>query len=249
MGLGPKSVSAVPAGMRVYTVGDIHGCLPQLERLHAVIAADAASYSGDKTIVYLGDYIDRGPDSCGVIERLVSSPLDGFTSRYLKGNHEAAFLDFLREPQSYRAWRVHGAPETLMSYGVRPPLFDAPEAFEAARDSLAEKIPASHLDFLRGLEMSLVIGDYAFVHAGIRPGLALDDQTEYDLLWIREEFVSCTSAHPKVIVHGHTPVEAPLNLHNRIAVDTGAYATGILTAAVLEGEGRRFLPAGRTLQN
>jgi serine/threonine protein phosphatase 1 len=245
VGIRPRREAAVPAGMRVYTVGDIHGCRDQLDRLHAKIAEDGARFDGEKQLIYLGDYIDRGPDSRGVIEHLLTRTPEGFSPRFLKGNHEAALLDFLASASSYRAWRNYGAPETLLSYGVRPPLFDSMDMFEAARDALADALPASHLQFLRTLKTDIVIADYAFVHAGIRPGLSIDEQSEQDLLWIREEFVNCNSPHDKVIVHGHTPVASPLDLHNRIAVDTGVYATGVLSCVVLEGTGRRFIQAGR----
>jgi serine/threonine protein phosphatase 1 len=245
LGFGPKREARVPAGMRLYTIGDIHGCAALLDRLHARIEADAASYVGEKRIIYLGDYVDRGPDSRGVIDRLIGSVPKGFSARYVKGNHDQALLDFLRDAEAYRTWRSYGAPETLLSYDVRPPLFDSSEKFEEARIALAAQLPPAHLAFLRALESAVVVGDYAFVHAGIRPGTNIEDQSDQDLLWIRDEFLACTSAHEKVVVHGHTPISAPIRLHNRIGLDTGAYATGILSCAVLEGAECRFIQAGR----
>jgi len=246
LGFGPKREAArVPDGMRVYTIGDIHGCAAVLDSLHAAIEQDAVPFAGEKLLVYLGDYTDRGPDSRGVIERLSSGAPEGFSTRYVKGNHDAAFLEFLANAETYRAWRSYGAPETLLSYGVRPPRFDSFEHFEEARQALAAALPPAHLRFLRGLEPMVICGDYAFVHAGIRPGLDMDSQTEQDLLWIRDDFLSCTQAFEKVIVHGHTPVPQPQSLRNRIAVDTGVYATGVLSCVVLEGAGRRFIQAGR----
>ena len=245
LGFGPKRQARAPEGMRIYTVGDIHGCAALLDRLHAHIEADAASYAGEKRIVYLGDYVDRGPDSRGVIDRLIGSVPKGFSAHYVKGNHDQALLDFLRDAEAYRTWRSYGAPETLMSYGVRPPLFNSHEKFEEARKAFEIRVPPEHLDFLRALESVVVLGDYAFVHAGIRPGTTIEDQTDQDLLWIRDDFLNCTSTHEKVVVHGHTPISAPVRLHNRIGLDTGAYATGILSCAVLEDTECRFIQAGR----
>jgi len=243
LGFGPRREAQAPQGMRIYTIGDIHGCAGVLDRLHARIEADAENFTGDKLIVYLGDYVDRGPDSRGVIERLIGAVPKGFSARYVKGNHDQALLDFLANSETYRAWRSFGAPETLLSYGVRPPLFDATEKFEEARLALQAALPPAHLSFLRALESVIVFGDYAFVHAGIRPGTSLEDQTDDDLLWIRDDFLNCTTPHEKVVVHGHTPISAPIRLKNRIGVDTGAYATGILSCAVLEGSECRFLQA------
>jgi len=231
--------------MRIYTIGDIHGCAAQLDRLHARIEVDATSYPGEKVIIYLGDYVDRGPDSRGVIDRLIGNIPKGFSARYVKGNHDQALLDFLGDAEAYRTWRSYGAPETLLSYGVRPPLFDSSEKFEEARKAFEAQLPPAHLAFLRSLESAVVLGDYAFVHAGIRPGMNIEDQTDEDLLWIRDDFLNCRSAHEKVVVHGHTPISAPIRLHNRIAVDTGAYATGILSCAVLENTECRFIQVGR----
>ena len=245
LGFGPKKQARVPEGMRIYTIGDVHGCVSQLDRLHERIESDAASFAGEKVIVYLGDYVDRGPDSRGVIDRLIGSIPKGLSARYVKGNHDQALLDFLGDAEAYRSWRSFGAPETLLSYGVRPPLFDSHEKFEEARQAFQTALPPAHLAFLRRLESTVVLGDYAFVHAGIRPGTNIEDQTDADLLWIRDDFLNCTSAHEKVVVHGHTPISAPVRLHNRIGLDTGAYATGILSCAVLEEAECRFIQVGR----
>ena len=231
--------------MRIYTIGDIHGCAALLDRLHERIEDDARSFAGEKAIVYLGDYVDRGPDSRGVIDRLIGRVPKGLSARYVKGNHDQALLDFLGDAEAYRTWRSFGAPETLLSYGVRPPLFDSREKFEEARVAFEAALPSEHLTFLRRLESAIVVGDYAFVHAGIRPGTNIEDQSDADLLWIRDDFLNYTSAHEKVVVHGHTPIAAPIRLHNRIGVDTGAYATGILSCAVLEEAECRFIQVGR----
>lgn len=226
--------------MRLYAVGDIHGCLPQLEQLLELIARDSHGARGRNHVVFVGDYIDRGPDSKGVIDRLLA-PMRGFTTTWLLGNHDQTLLDFLGDPSLYREWKNFGAAETLVSYGVSPPRFDDDAAFAVARDQLRQCMPDEHIAFLRRLEEWAVFGDYFFVHAGIRPGIPLDQQDKQDLMWIRGEFLDSQSDFGKVIVHGHTPVDQPESKPNRIGIDTGAYATGRLTAVVLEGTERRFL--------
>jgi serine/threonine protein phosphatase 1 len=229
-----------PENMRIYAVGDVHGCLPQLERLLESIGRDVKDWKGLRRLVFLGDYIDRGPDSKGVVERLRSS-FESFETSFLLGNHDQTLLDFLDDPSVFRAWRDYGARETLMSYGVVPPRFDDDDAFVKTRDALRDALPAEHEVFLRGLELSVSHGDYCFVHAGVRPGVALEKQAREDLLWIRDEFLLSSTDFGKVVVHGHTPTQDPVRRKNRIGVDTGAYATGRLTCAVLEGTSVRFL--------
>jgi len=243
----PRKIAAVPDGMRVYAVGDIHGRLDLLDALHHMIGDDSAGAPSERMLVYVGDYIDRGPDSKGVIDRLLS-PLEGFKSRRLKGNHDQSLLEFLDEPLHYRQWKDYGARETLRSYGVAPPRFDNPDELSAARDALAEALPAKHLEFLDQLELSFEIGDYFFAHAGVRPGLPLAKQSPDDLMWIREQFLSSNADFGKVVVHGHTPTTEPQKRHNRIGIDTGAYATGRLTCAVLEGSQCRFLHTGHSVR-
>jgi serine/threonine protein phosphatase 1 len=243
MGLAKRAPARLPGNMRAYAVGDIHGCARLLDIMHERIAEDAKDAPSDKHIVYLGDYIDRGHDSKGVIDRVTKSVPAGFTAHYIKGNHDAALLDFLEDPETYRAWRSFGAADTLLSYHVRPPLFDSEGQRIAARDALRKALPQDHLAFFRGLELKVTLGDYVFVHAGVRPGIPLEGQSEEDLLWIRDEFLSSTEPHGKVVVHGHTPLNAPVHTSNRISVDTGAYATGVLTCAMLEGTTCRFLQA------
>lgn len=243
MGWTKPPAPKVPPNMRVYAVGDIHGCAGLLDILHDGIARDAVEFAGEKRIVYLGDFIDRGPDSKGVIERLMHRVPNGFRAHYVKGNHDVAALDFLDDPETYRLWRSFGAGDTLLSYGIRPPLYEAVEQMTVARDAFRRALPAEHLAFLKGLELKVTIGDYVFVHAGVRPGVPLEKQSEEDLLWIREEFLYSSAPQEKTVVHGHTPLPAPVRTQNRVSVDTGAYATGVLTAAVLEGESCRFLQA------
>jgi len=239
-----RDMRSVPAGLRVYAVGDIHGRLDLLDTIQEKIIRDSEGGSGDRIIVYLGDYIDRGADSKGVIERLLAQPPKGFAARYLKGNHDQSLLDFLDDPSHYRMWKDYGARETLLSYGVLPPRGENDVVLAKARDDLASALPESHLEFVRALELSATIGDYFFVHAGVRPGLPLAKQSPQDLMWIREEFLTSSSDFGKVVVHGHSPSSMPVKRPNRIGVDTGAYATGRLSCVVLEGAECRFLQTG-----
>ena len=237
------AASHVPRGMRVYAVGDIHGRLDLLDQLLCQIERDAASGADlVKYLVFLGDYVDRGPDSAMVIERLSGALLPGFGAIHLRGNHEAAMLEFINKPEAGADWLEYGGRATLASYGVPAPAEDAPpEHVAEARQRFAEALPAHHRTFLAGLRSSIAIGDYLFVHAGIRPGLPLHRQRDEDLMWIRREFLTSHLDHGKVVVHGHTIAEQPEIRFNRIGIDTGAYASNRLTALVLEGGDRRFL--------
>jgi serine/threonine protein phosphatase 1 len=233
-------LAAVPPGTRVYAVGDIHGCSQELDRLTAAIVRDGEDWIGERRLIYMGDYVDRGPDSKGVVDRLLNPP-DGFIVQCLRGNHDQTLLDFLGDPAIYMSWRDFGARQTLVSYGVTPPLFDKATALKEARDRFQDALPGAHRDFFESLALSTTIGDYFFAHAGVRPGVALDEQLPEDLLWARDEFLFSSAEFGKVIVHGHTPATVPVRRRNRIGIDTGAYATGKLTAAVLEGTECRFL--------
>lgn len=232
----------VPPGRRVYAIGDIHGEDALLERLLRQIRADAKATSGCQPVaVFLGDYIDRGPMSFEVIDRLINQPLPGFETVFLKGNHEAMMLDFLAGPPD-PLWLFNGGAETLHSYGVEGFwMFADAASLEAARRGLEAALPPSHLAFLNNLALSHVEGDYAFVHAGVRPGVPLAEQRAQDLLWIRAPFLNARGDLGHRIVHGHTIVAQPEQHANRIAVDTGAFATGRLSCVVLEGETVRFL--------
>ena len=236
-----------PAQHRIYAIGDIHGRLDLLTVLHGDILADreAKPHDGTDVVVYLGDYVDRGPYSREVIECLLSDPLPGFTAVHLMGNHDEAMLRFLEDVTIGPGWASFGGESTLLSYGVRTtPDMIGMRRFESMRQQLVEKIPQRHVAFLRGLELSYQAGDYLFAHAGIRPGVPLDRQEPEDLLWIRETFLLSGVDHGKVVVHGHTPTDAPEVRPNRIGIDTGAFASGILTCLVLDGEERRFLSTG-----
>ncbi len=229
----------MPAGTRVYAVGDVHGRADLLEPLLGWIAEDHAGRGGEATltIVFLGDLIDRGPASAKVIDLLVGADRVAAEHHVLGGNHEEMLLAILGgESEGVVAWLDHGGAETLESYGVDPARFwDDPDALPRV---LRSAIPSRHLALLRALRDQVRIGDYLFVHAGIRPGVPLDEQTGRDLRWIRKEFLTSAADHGPVVVHGHTIVPKVDYRHNRIAIDTGAYRTGRLTALGLEGEAR-----------
>lgn len=236
------SGARVPAGSRVYAIGDIHGCAAQLRALHRLIEQDAASAPARRVAVYVGDYIDRGPDVQETVDLLTQQPLAGFESVHLIGNHEVFLLQLLEDPGVALSWLMNGGEATCRSYGVDP--YAAPDLadrFAWLRRELARRLPKRHLRFFRDLRFHHTEGDYLFVHAGIRPGVALEDQEPSDLLWMREPFLSWELDHGKVVVHGHTPTQEPVLRHNRIGIDTGACFGRLLTAVVLEDDTQRFL--------
>lgn len=242
----PSGPPSVPDGVRVYAIGDIHGECKLLERMLEAIRADAAEHPPESTIlVFLGDYIDRGPDTKGVLDILTATPMPGCTLHYLAGNHEAAMVDFLAGRAGAMEWLGFGGMETVASYGLTPPRAATPALLARLQAELPERMPSAHLDFLNGLDHSCVIGDYGFVHAGIRPGRPFAAQNPIDLLRIREPFLSYPHQHDHVIVHGHTINATPENLPNRIGIDTGAYATGVLTALRLVGTEQGFIQVRR----
>jgi serine/threonine protein phosphatase 1 len=231
----------VPAGERVYCIGDIHGRLDLLQSLHERILEDSADFPGDKTVVYLGDYIDRGEGSREIIDLLIETPLDGFSTVHLLGNHEQSLLDFLDHPRAVAGWLHWGGRETLLSYGIQAPPVPSRQQLEMLRDELETSLPESHFEFYSQLALMHQAGNYCFVHAGIRPGIPLQEQRDEDLLWIREDFTESKSVHEKIIVHGHT-ISPQVEQHpNRIGIDTGAYATGVLTCLVLENTEWRLI--------
>ncbi len=235
-------VATVPDGLRVYAIGDIHGRADLLDELHRMIRDDAAGWEGDRIIVYLGDYIDRGMHNREVLDTLVHHPLSGFRSIHLIGNHEAVLLQFLQDAEIARDWLKFGGETTLASYGVRLQRSRATiDSLLEAKATLQNNMPPEHLSFLRGLRLNYWIGDYMFVHAGVRPGVPLDRQDGNDMIWIRNSFLKSREDFGKVVVHGHTPMLAPEIRANRISIDTGAFFSGHLTALVLEGGTRRFL--------
>lgn len=225
----------LPEGVRVYAFGDIHGRSDLLEKMFTVIDADIAENPVDRPIeVFLGDYIDRGPDSAHTIDLLLERSLYSETV-FLRGNHEAFFLEVLRDPAKIDLWRQLGGQQTLISYGVRPTLNPNPAEQASLISKLMQIMPADHLRFLQNLKPFFVCGDFFFVHGGVRPGIPLTEQEESDLLWIRNEFLDSDENFGKYIVHGHTPVEKPDMRPNRINIDTGAYATGNLTLLTIQG--------------
>jgi serine/threonine protein phosphatase 1 len=226
--------------LRLYVIGDIHGRLDLLERAITTIRRDIEEHGDAALTVTLGDYIDRGPNSCGVLERLSTNP---FATPYtaLKGNHEALLETFLADPEIGEHWRTLGGLETLHSYGVSVNLLMMSKNYGEAAARLREALPFKHFEFLRSLKTSYVHGKYFLCHAGVRPGIPLERQSEEDLIWIRDEFLNSKVDFGKIIVHGHTPVPEPEVLPNRFNVDTGAFATGKLTCLVLEDGTHRFL--------
>lgn len=231
-----EEAAAFPDGRVGYAVGDIHGCADLLAALLTRLEEGLLPISREPpVIIFLGDYVDRGPDSRGVIDLLLSGRPYGFERRFLRGNHEQAMERFLRDPLGGRAWLSHGGLETLASYGVQPPAIGAAEAILAAAAALRQTMPEAHLTFLRRLDSYCLIGDYAFVHAGVDPEKSLAEQDDADLLWIRDRFLTSPKSFSHKVVHGHTPVAKPYLDHRRIGLDTGAYVTGILSAARFEG--------------
>lgn len=237
--------AAVPDEHRVYVVGDIHGRADLLADLIARIAADAGRYpDAVKQIVYLGDYVDRGPHSRQVIDAVLDAALPGFSRIALMGNHEEAMLAFLVDPVDNAEWvGPFGGAATLLSYGVAlAPGVPTPERLRQAADALEEALPARHRQFLEDLADRHALGDFLFVHAGIDPGRPLADQRPQDLRWIREPFLSRREPLEKVVVHGHTITETAEYHPNRIALDTGAYFSDRLTCLVLDGRKKTLLP-------
>ena len=244
-----SSSAALPDDTRVYAVGDVHGCRDLLRELHELILADAAAApEGRKRVVYLGDYVDRGPDSAGVVELLLAARDGGLgediETIHLKGNHEDFLLRFLADAETGGYWILNGGGATMKSYGVdRVPnlLGTAFADLGPLSAAFGEALPSSDRAFFEGLRLNHIEGDYLFVHAGIMPGRDLHRQSEADMLWIREPFLSSDADHGRMVVHGHSPVAAPQLLDNRINIDTGAVWSGRLTALVLYGAERELL--------
>lgn len=232
---------AMPANVRAYAIGDIHGEAGLLRDLLDRIVEDCERLpQAEIHLVFLGDYIDRGPDSKGVVELLTQYRSLDTNFHFLKGNHEDAMLAIIDgNEDDLPGWLRFGGRQTLASYGISERAIAMGGPF--LRAEFAEKVPPHHLAFLTDLKLSVELGDYLFVHAGIRPGVPIDQQDERDLMWIRREFMTFVGSHPKMIVHGHTISEHVELMPNRIGVDTGAYASGILSAVALEGSGRRVL--------
>lgn len=235
---------AVSDGTVVWAVGDIHGRLDLLQPLVEAMVADLhASTAARKVVVFLGDYIDRGPDSRGVLRLLAGlTAVQGIEWRFLKGNHEQAMLGFLEDPSTGAKWCEYGGDNALRSYGLRvPDLAHRTEAWARVAADLQHKLSAREIAFLENLELSVTVGDYFFSHAGARPGVALARQSAEDLMWIRQPFLNSQTAFEQVVVHGHTPSKAVHSDARRIGIDTKAYDSGVLTGLRLEGRERALL--------
>jgi serine/threonine protein phosphatase 1 len=229
------------AGRLIYAIGDIHGradlAMAMVDQIIEDCEGRRDGFADRPMIVFLGDYVDRGRQSREVIDFVLDAREDDrFEVRCLLGNHEEAMLDFMDRRTGGSGWAKRGGKATLESYGVRVP-FDPDDraAWSAAREQLLVHVPPAHVAFLRALEMMIICGDILFVHAGVRPGVALDKQDKTDMLWIRSEFLTCEEPFEKLIVHGHTPIEHAFMGPHRIGLDTGAYASGLLSAARFDG--------------
>lgn len=244
-------VTRVPEGTCIYAIGDIHGRFDLLCDLLEQIREDASTLPDgtERTLVFLGDYIDRGFQSRQIVDLFLSDELSDFKTVYLMGNHEQALLNFIQDPSFGEKWALYGGSETLYSYGVQPPARGLASVGQAvARDQwlsiwnqFRSSISDQHLAFYRDLKFSYTIGDYIFVHAGLRPGVSIDQQLEDDVIWIREEFLLDTEQFDKLVVHGHTPADYIHHDDRRIGLDTGAYMTGRLTAARFEADQVSYL--------
>jgi serine/threonine protein phosphatase 1 len=224
----------LPEGIRIYAIGDVHGRADLLERVFTGIDRHIAAHPIERPIqVLVGDYIDRGPNSREVLDRLIGRAKSN-EMILLKGNHETFILDFLRNPSMLQSWSQMGGLETLMSYGLIPSLNADAQTQRDLVIALQATLPKTHVALLEGLQSSFSCGGFFFAHAGVKPGVPLADQREADLLWIRDEFLLYEGKFDKIVVHGHTPVRAVDMRPNRINIDTGAYATGNLTCIIIE---------------
>ena len=243
-----------PDGQCLYAIGDIHGRRDLLEKMIDQIEADASDLPEGTvcTIVFLGDYIDRGLQSRDVIEFLLSDRMNAFQRVFLMGNHEEALLRFLNEVSFGKQWVRYGGAETLYSYGLQPPnarmALDSHEAMQAVQRAwdkvwtdFRTRLPEAHLKFYQNLQHYYIAGDYLFVHAGLRPGASLEKQTVRDMLWIREEFLDADEHFPQLVIHGHTPADSVFRDNRRIGLDTGAFISGKLSAVRLYGDEVTFL--------
>jgi serine/threonine protein phosphatase 1 len=233
-----------PEGTLIYVIGDIHGRIDLLEELWVRIDRDVPKAQSQEVLeIYLGDYIDRGPASAKVLDRLTQRPNER-KRVFLRGNHEQVLEHFLSCEATLDEWCQIGGLETLVSYQIDPDLLRHPKDDDSIRMALAARIPDSHRQFLRDLRTHYSAGAYFFVHAGVRPGVPLEKQGQNDCLWIREEFLEHDDDFGRIVVHGHSPVPEPEFLPNRINLDTAAYATGRLSCLKISRQGARLLEPG-----
>jgi len=235
-----------PEGLRLYAIGDVHGRADLLAEMHIRIARDLTRRpAADWRVIHLGDYVDRGPESARVLELLLAYQQGGHAD-FLIGNHDKFLLDFLADPEGadFDLWIVNGGINTLDSFGIDGMLMaysEAPDAMLRLRDMLTAAMSPELPSFLDSLRPSVRYGDFVFVHAGVRPNVSLDLQSEADMIWIRDPFLLSAADHGAVVVHGHTPVDAVEVRPNRIGIDTGAVFSGHLSCLVLEGAERHLL--------
>lgn len=234
-----------PPDTVIYAIGDIHGRLGLLAAMHACIVADAGRRQArQRIVVYLGDYVTRGEDSPGVVDRVREWLPPGFQRVALKGNHEDLLLRYLDgELDAGRHWFDYDGLDALSDYGVDIPGRQARDDASVGllRERFAAALPPAHLDFFRSLAVSHRAGSYFFVHGGVRPGVTLEQQSDHDCMWIRKAFLDSDADHGAVVVHGHSISRKPVVRPNRIGIDTGAHRSGTLTCVVLDGIGRSFL--------
>lgn len=239
---GPHTQVKLPKGHRVFAIGDIHGRLDLLLELLNTINQEISAHPKDhNTVVFLGDYVDRGPDSAGVVKHLSKLSLHGAECIFLRGNHEKYIMDLTTLSVPYDIWLQNGGGATLKSYGVDADPENDLQNAQAVQEALKHAIPQDHWDFFEGLKLSWRKGSIFFAHAGIDPTRPLDQQRGQDLMWIREPFLNAERDHGALIVHGHTPHYEPEVRRNRINVDTAAWQSNYLTALVLETGQCRFL--------
>ena len=236
--------AAVPEGMRYYAIGDIHGRLDLYEALiDAIEADDAGRAPADTQMVLLGDLVDRGPDSAGVVARTRAWQAQR-SVQVLAGNHEEMFLGAFEKPEILRHFLKHGGRETILSYGLSKEAFNT-MTLDELFDALPTLIPKQERDYIASFENMIEAGDYLFVHAGIDPNVPIAEQRRSDLLWIRDRFLSHEGELEKVVVHGHTIFEQVMDCGSRIGIDTGAFRSGVLTALMLEADHKLIIQAGQ----
>ena len=241
----PRQLMARERPALIYAIGDVHGCIDELHELETQIIEDAQETKGAKWIVQLGDYVDRGAHSAEVLDHLMGPAPFGFTRICLKGNHEATMFAALTTLNGMADWLAFGGDATLVSYGMSDTqiaaLTDGTEDDRIKLELISAYVPEEHLAFVRDLPLSFSVPGFVFVHAGLRPGVPLNEQSEEDMLWIRRAFLHTPHDHGGVVVHGHTPVEEPAILAHRIDIDTACFMTGTLTALRIDAAGNTRL--------